>query len=136
MQQDPDAWTSVADLEEPQGGRCYAPEMTSDTSRLQRTALSILFVAWLGAAGLVIGFCAGGFFGPPLFGSKGGHGLGDIGYLFEGAFLGAILGMLAGVYGVRSWPPKRQSRAALWAGGAAAIVVGTTWVIVNFFGGW
>ncbi|APR88426.1 hypothetical protein A7982_13775 [Minicystis rosea] len=104
--------------------------------RLRPALNSIFFVAWLAAAGLVVGFCLGGLLGNRLFGSLGGHGLGDLGYLFGGALLGMVGGMAVGVHGVMAWPPRRQLQVAGWAALGAAVLAGVTAVVVNAFGGW
>ena len=104
--------------------------------RWRRVFLSILFVAWLAAAGLVIGFCLGGLLGPRLFGSQGGHGLGDLAYLFGGAIFGSVVGLAFGIgYAARS-TPQQQARVAAWTGLAGVLVAGATAVLVNVFHAW
>jgi hypothetical protein len=105
-------------------------------ARRNQMLVSLVLVAWLGAAGLVIGFCLGGLLGPRLFGSKGGHGLGDLGYLFEGAILGCVAGAILGVRGVRVWTPQQQGRVAAWAGLAGVVIAGGTAVLVNVLHVW
>jgi hypothetical protein len=104
--------------------------------RSQRVLLSILFVAWLAAAGLVIGFCLGGLLGPRLFGSQGGHGLGDLMYLFYGAIFGAVVGLALGIRGVSGLTPQQQARVAAWTGLAGVVFAGVTAVLVNVFHAW
>jgi lipopolysaccharide export system permease protein len=48
---------------------------------------------WLPLAGVVFGFCLGGLYGSH-FGSHKGHGLGDLQYLFLGAALGGLTGVI------------------------------------------
>ena len=103
---------------------------------LKSMALTIAFVAWLAAAGVVIGFCLVGLLGPRIFGSLGGHGLGDLGYLFGGAAVGAVVGVLVGVRGSIAWTPQQHARVATWAGLAGLVVAGVTTLLVNSFGAW
>lgn len=104
--------------------------------RWRRALLSIFFAAWLAAVGLVIGFCLGGLLGPRLFGSMGGHGLGDIGYLFNGALLGILVGTILGGRGALVWTPQQQKRVAAWAGLAGVVTAGVTAFLVNVFHAW
>jgi hypothetical protein len=105
-------------------------------TRPQQVLLSLLFAAWLSAAGLVIGFCLGGLLGPRLFGTMGGHGLGDLGYLFNGALLGILVGAIVGGRGALVWTPRQQGRVAAWAGLAGAVTAGGTAVLVKVFHAW
>lgn len=98
--------------------------------------LALLFALWLGAAGVVIGFCLGGLVGPRIFGDLGGHGLGNLAHLFRGAIFGGILGLLVGIRGVLRWTSRQRGRAALWIGLAALVCAGITALLVDNFGAW
>jgi hypothetical protein len=89
-----------------------------------------------GGAALVIGFCFGGAFYAPLFGSHAGHGLGDMLYLFVGALLGLFVGLGGGGYAITSWPEPRYLRLSYWAIFVGAATAGLTWLKVMLFGGW
>ena len=106
------------------------------TSRATRIGLDLFFVAWLMAAGVVVGFCFGGLLGERLFGARGGHGLGNLGYLFDGAFLGGAAGAVVSGRGILAWEPRRRWRVAVGLTLAAVLVGGGTWLRVNLFGGW
>jgi hypothetical protein len=67
---------------------------------------ALIFFATCTFCSGVLGFCLGGLLGPRLFGSGGGHGLAELGYLFGGAALGLLAGIAVGVVGlVRKWEP-------------------------------
>lgn len=89
-----------------------------------------------GGAALVMGFCFGGAIYGPLFGSHGGHGLGDIVYLFIGALLGALAGLVGSGYAITHWPKPRYLRLSYWALLVGAATAGLTWIKVMRFGGW
>ncbi len=88
-------------------------------------------------AGAVVGFCAGGLLGPLVLGSRGGHGMADLGYLFLGAMLGfaggAALGLLQALRRTAARQALRAGGLALLAAGAAALA---TFLWVNVRGGW
>ena len=104
--------------------------------RWRRVLLSIFFVAWLAAAGLVIGFCLGGLLGPRIFGSQGGHGLGDLAYLFGGAILGGVIGLAFGIGYTSRSTLQQQGRVGAWTGLAGGVIAGVTAVLVNVFHAW
>jgi hypothetical protein len=86
------------------------------------------------ACGLVVGFCAGGLFGPALFG-RGGQGLEELGFMFNGAILGAGAGLLVALFALRL-PRERRRRLGVLAvvlGGSTAAV---TALAVNLFNAW
>ncbi len=88
-------------------------------------------------AGVVVGFCAGGLLGPLVLGSRGGHGMADLGYLFTGATLGAAGGAALGI--LKALQHKDLAR-ALRASGlallAAAAVAFVTFVWAQLGGRW
>lgn len=86
-------------------------------------------------AALVIGFCFGGLYAP-IFGSHAGHGLGDLIYLFLGAILGCIVGLVGGGYAITSWPKPRYLRLSYRAILAGAAIAALTFIKVMFLGGW
>jgi hypothetical protein len=87
--------------------------------------------------GVVIGFCAGGVFGPLVLGSQGGHGMADLGYLFTGATLGgaggAALGLLKALQHTEARRAFRASGLALLAAASAVLV---TFVWAKLGGHW
>jgi hypothetical protein len=92
------------------------------------------FLLGLAFSGLVVGFCLGGGYGH-FWGAHAGHGLGDLGYLFRGAWTGALIGLGTAVWGTLRWSSRARwlvVAGALVAGGVAA---GATWVLVSSFGG-
>ncbi|HNN92806.1 MAG TPA: hypothetical protein PKI03_11090, partial [Pseudomonadota bacterium] len=62
--------------------------------------------------------------------------LGDIVYLFIGALLGALAGLVSSGYAITHWPERRYLRLAYWALFAGAATAGLTWLKVLLFGGW
>lgn len=99
------------------------------TTLLQELILLVCFIA----SGMTLGFCAGGFYGTH-FGSHGGHGLGDLAYLFQGAFLGGLLGLALGVVALRKLPAGdgKRFKAGGVAVGAGAAVALVTYLVVKF----
>ena len=84
--------------------------------------------------GLVVGFCAGGLFGPALFG-RGGQGLEELGFMFNGAILGAGAGLLVALFALRS-PRERRRRLAVIAVVIGTATAGLTALAVNLFNAW
>lgn len=96
------------------------------TSRLRSLLASLPWYAWFAAVGLVAGFCLGGHLGPHLFGSLGGHGLGDLGYLFGGALLGLVAGPLLVAFGLSRWSRLTLARVTVFGTlGTALLALGT-----------
>jgi hypothetical protein len=99
--------------------------------------VAVLFVAALFACGGVVGFCAGGLLGPVVFGDRGGHGLGNLGYLFEGAAGGAALGLVIGLVGLWAWKTvERQGKVLLGAMALTGVTALSTLLVVWLAGGW
>ncbi len=88
-------------------------------------------------AGVVVGFCAGGVLGPLVLGSRGGHGMADLGYLFTGATLGAAGGAALGILKALQHEDLalalRSCGLALLTAAAVALV---TFVWVQLSGSW
>jgi hypothetical protein len=93
----------------------------------------LCFASFVGC-GLVVGFCAGGLFGPRLFG-RGGQGLEELGFMFNGAILGAGAGVITALLTLRMQRVRRRNLAVL------AVLVGAssaalTALAVKLFNAW
>lgn len=109
-----------------------------ETGRARATAIvtDVLFMAALSTGGLVLGACVLGLLGPRLLGSRGGHGLANLEYLFTGALVGAVGGMTVGLARRTAWSLRRKlvgSLVALFVGAAA---VGIHVVVASITCGW
>jgi hypothetical protein len=102
---------------------------------MRKLLAASLLVAGLAASGTVIGFCAGGFWGK-RFGEHGAHGMADLVYLFEGALLGAVAGIGQAAWALRRWTPRQRWKALGVALAAGLLVSGSTFIEVNYLGGW
>jgi hypothetical protein len=103
-------------------------------SKLISLFVELLCFASFVACGLVVGFCAGGLFGPALFG-RGGQGLEELGFMFNGAILGAGAGLVFALAALR-FPPSRRKRLAVTAVAIGAASAGLTAIAVNVFNAW
>jgi hypothetical protein len=108
-------------------------EMKPAWTLVARAACVVCFAV----AGVVVGFCAGGLLGPLVLGSRGGHGMADLGYLFTGAILGSAGGAALGLLKANQ---HEEAARALRAGGLALLAASTaallTFVWVKLRGGW
>ncbi len=85
--------------------------------------------------GVVLGFCFGGLIGPRLFG-HGGQGLEEIGAMFNGAILGAVLGLGAATAAWFRLSRERRQRLATGALALAAVTALFTAIVVQRFNAW
>ncbi len=96
--------------------------------------IELLCFASFVACGVVVGFCAGGLFGPRLLG-RGGQGLEELGFMFNGAILGALAGAVTGLFTLRL-PRNRRRNLAVLAVGIGASSAGLTALAVKLFNAW
>src|SRR6476469_9294628 len=65
-------------------------------------AVKALSVVLYAASSVVLGFCAGRWFGPLILRGGAGLEMQDLGYMFTGAVLGGVGGLVLGVHKARS----------------------------------
>lgn len=83
-------------------------------------------------SGMVDGFVAGGFY-RTWFGTHAGHGVGDLGYLFYGAAIGAPLGLAVGQVGIAAFTVRQRLVLGGLAAFTALVTAVSTW-LWNLYG--
>jgi hypothetical protein len=105
-----------------------------DLSKLSDALLEVFCALSFVVCGVVVGFCLGGLLGPRLFG-HGGQGLEEIGFMLNGAILGACLGAAAAAAALKL-PRLRRQRIATSALALAAMTALFTAIAVKHFNAW
>lgn len=102
---------------------------------LQLMLAEALCFAGFVLGGVVMGFCLGGLLGPRLFG-RGGQGLEELGFMFNGAILGGGLGAVAAVAAVVGLRRPLRRRLAGFVGVMAGLTALVTAIAVRYFDAW
>lgn len=100
---------------------------------MKRFFFAVLFVVTMTLSALVVGFCAGGLL-HAAFGRS--EGLADLGAMFNGAIVGALLGLVTSLLLLWRASPQTRLRVGISALGIAAFGALGTWIAVSMFGAW
>jgi len=106
-----------------------------DLSKLSVALLEAFCALSFVVCGVVVGFCLGGLVAPRFLG-HGGQGLEEIGMMFNGAILGAGLGIALAVVAALRLPRERRQRFATSALALAAVTALFTAIAIKRFHLW